>query len=73
MEAPIAYSQDLKDISIVLSLRDNQVWASWLDDRAPVMLGDHQAALTVMRDFIRQSEFGERLVNRTPPVGRTRS
>jgi hypothetical protein len=70
LEASIAYSQDLKDIGIVLSLRDNQVWASWLDDRAPVMLGDHEATLAVMRDFIRQSELGERLVNRAASLGR---
>jgi len=73
LEASIACSQDLKDIGVVLSLRDDQVWVSWLDGRAPVMLGDHSAVLTVMRDFIRQSELGERLVNRAANDGRTRT
>jgi hypothetical protein len=69
LEASITYSQNLQDIGIVLSLRENQVWASWLDDRAPVMLGDHEATLAVMRDFIRQSELGERLMNKAPKGG----
>jgi hypothetical protein len=64
LEASIAYPPDINDLGVILSLRDDQVWASWLDDRAPVMLGDHAVVLAVMRDFIRQSELGERLVNR---------
>ena len=64
LEASIVQSQDLEDIGIVLSLRDDLVWASWRDDRAPVVLGDHRAVLSAMHDFIRQSEIGERLVNK---------
>jgi hypothetical protein len=62
LETSITRIQDLEDI--VLSLRDDLVWASWPDDRAPVVLGDHGAVLAVMRDFIRQSEIGERLVSK---------
>ena len=64
LEGSIAGSHDLKDVGIVLSLRDDQVWASWRDARAPVMLGDHGVVLAAMRDFIRQSELGERLMKR---------
>jgi hypothetical protein len=73
LEGSIAYSQDLNDNGIVLSLRDDQVWASWIDGRAPIMLGDHHAVLTVMRDFIGQSEIGERLVSRGSGGSRTSS
>jgi len=54
--------QTFDDSSLVLSLRDDQVWAGWPDDRVAVRLGDHGAVLAVMRDFIRQSELGERLM-----------
>ena len=64
LEGSIGHSHDLTDLGIVLSLRDDQVWASWRDARAPVLLGDHGVVLTAMREFIRQSELGERLMRR---------
>ena len=71
MEGSIAHSQDLQDIGIVLSLKDDQVWASWIDGRPAIMLGDHHVVLTVMRDFIRASEIGERLIAKGSNDGRT--
>ena len=50
---------------LVLSLRDGQVWASWLDGRPAVRLGEHDAVIDEMRTFILQSEVAERLVRGT--------
>ena len=60
-----------KDIALVLSLRDDQVWASWPDDRVAIRMGEHDAVLAVMRDFIRQSELGERLTRNDRAGGHT--
>jgi hypothetical protein len=49
---------------LVLSLRDGQVWASWLDGRPAVRLGEHDAVIDEMRTFILQSEVAERLIRR---------
>ena len=54
-------------MGVILSVKDDKVWASWIDDRAPVMLGEHRAVLRAMSDLIQQSAIGERLVNRSAP------
>lgn len=46
---------------VVFSLRDNQVWASWYGQGAPVLLGSEAKVSTMMQDFLAQVEVGKRL------------
>ena len=46
----------------VFSLRKGEVWASWYEHDAEVKLGDLPEVVDMMRDFVRQTEFAERLL-----------
>jgi len=46
----------------VFSLRAGEVWASWHERDAEVKLGDLSGVVEMMRDFVRQTEFAERLL-----------
>ena len=46
---------------VVFSLSDNQVWASWYGQGAPVLLGSEAKVSTMMQDFLAQVEVGKRL------------
>jgi hypothetical protein len=46
---------------VVFSLRDEQVWASWYGQGAPVLLGSEAKVSTMMQDFLAQVEVGKRL------------
>ena len=54
-----AYEPD----EIIFSLQDGQVWASWLDGRPSVMLGDHASVMAMMSYYIKHSEVAERLLS----------
>jgi hypothetical protein len=52
----------LSNAPLVLSLRDGMVWASWSDDREPVLLGEHDSVLVELQTFILQAEVATRLL-----------
>ena len=47
--------------AVVFSLKDGYVWASWPGASGSVRLGTYENVLHMMRDFVAQSELGERL------------
>jgi hypothetical protein len=61
-------SYDMGDATtaIIFSFADGFVWASWPGTAAKVRLGRHENVTAMMRDFLAQSELGERLANSTP-------
>jgi hypothetical protein len=46
---------------IVFSLEKGAVWASWPGKGASVELGHFESVTYMMRDFLAQCDFGERL------------
>jgi hypothetical protein len=52
------------ELAVNFSLRDGEVWASRHDSRATMMLGQNDEVLEAMRDFIRQAEFAQRLLDK---------
>ena len=48
---------------LVFSVKDGQVWASCPGHHS-MRLGPYEAVKEMMREFLQQSEIGERLVNR---------
>jgi hypothetical protein len=50
-------------VPIIISLVDDFVWVCWPGTSGSVRLGDHEAVIAVMRDFLAQCELGERLKN----------
>jgi hypothetical protein len=54
---------DFASDAVVFSLRDGYVWASWPEASGTVRLGSYDTVLHMMRDFVAQSELGERLTN----------
>ena len=55
--------------SVVFSLIDGKVWASWLGANGSVMLGSHAEVTYMMRDFLAQCDIGERLISRASGKG----
>ena len=51
-------------LALIFSLKDGDVWASRLDGRPPMLLGPHDEVVQAMDDFLKQSEFAQRLLNR---------
>jgi|KBSMisStandDraft_5_1062788.scaffolds.fasta_scaffold5886894_1 hypothetical protein len=51
---------------LIFSLADGFVWASWAGSVPKVRLGEYEAVTAMMRDFLAQSELGERLANGKP-------
>jgi len=51
--------------TIIFSMVDGAVWASWPGKRASVELGHSDAVTYMMRDFLAQYELGERMSRRT--------
>ena len=47
--------------TLVFSLDDGFVWASWPGTTASVRLGHHEAVTAVMHDFLSQCELAKRL------------
>jgi len=52
----------LSNARLVLSLRDGMVWASWSNDRDPVLLGEQESVLVELQTFILQAEVPARLL-----------
>jgi len=50
---------------VVFSLIDGFVWASWPGTLTTIRLGPCETVTPMMRDFLAQSEVGERLLNGT--------
>jgi hypothetical protein len=50
--------------SIIFSLVDGSVWASWPGASASVKLGRHETVRCLMSDYLSESELGERLAER---------
>ena len=48
---------------IIFSLRDNAVWASWPNREESVHLGSYDDVAYMMRDFLAQSDLGERIAS----------
>jgi len=46
---------------IVFSLEQDQVWASWYGQGAPVRLGSRRKVADMMEDFLAQEELAKRL------------
>ena len=57
--------------SLVFSLEDGFVWASWPGAVGSVRLGHYSAVTPVMQDFLDQSELGERLAKKQAPGSST--
>ncbi|HEU4651731.1 MAG TPA: hypothetical protein VFS49_09985 [Croceibacterium sp.] len=55
--------------SVVFSLIDGKVWAGWLGANGSVMLGSSAEVTYMMRDFLAQCDFAERLASRTSSAG----
>jgi hypothetical protein len=55
--------------TIVFSLLDGNVWASWPSKSASVELGRYAAVTYMMRDFLAQCDLGERLNDRKASQG----
>ncbi|MFL6734245.1 MAG: hypothetical protein ACJ8EY_06075 [Sphingomicrobium sp.] len=51
---------------IVFSLENDEVWASWYGDGAPVRLGSQRKVSEMMEDFLAQSELGKQLISKYP-------
>ena len=52
---------DERDGGIVFSLERGKVWASWYGQGPPLLLGSKKKVSTMMEDFLKQVETGERL------------
>lgn len=50
---------------IVFSLEQDQVWASWYGEGAPVRLGTRGKVSHMMEDFLAQEELAKRLTSRS--------
>ena len=50
---------------VIFSFVDGFVWASWPGAVSVVRVGDYEAVIAAMRDFLAQCELGERLANGT--------
>ena len=48
---------------LVFSVKDDQVWASFPGHHS-MRLGPYEAVKEMMREFLEQSEIGERLISR---------
>ena len=68
MRTPNSRSQDDSDAhpgaKIVFSLAHDIVWVSWPGKDAAVELGNYRTVTAMMRDFLDQSDLGERLMER---------
>ena len=49
---------------VIFSLEKGQVWASWNGTELNVRLGTVATVVAMMRDFMAQTELGERMVKR---------
>jgi hypothetical protein len=57
---------------VIFSLDDDFVWASWSCAAPRVRLGRYEDVIAMMRDFIAQSELGERLANGKTSISNAR-
>ena len=57
-------SEGRHDVAVIFSLADDIVWVSWPDKEGAIALGNYKAVTAMMRDFLDQSDLGERLVKR---------
>lgn len=64
--------QDLldADATVIFSLVDGWVWASWPGALASVKLGKHHDVCVMMEDFLAQTAIGERLALRQQEIGK---
>jgi hypothetical protein len=51
------------DGEVIFSFVDGFVWASWPGTVATVRVGGYESVTAAMRDFLAQSELGDRLAN----------
>lgn len=51
--------------SIIFSMRENAVWASWPGTERSVRLGPCQPVIYMMRDFVAQCDLADRLARRS--------
>jgi hypothetical protein len=56
--------------AVVFSLLNGFVWASWPGASGSVRLGRYEGVVDMMRDFLAQSELGDRLARANRDVKR---